>query len=529
MARPIALLVSVGLAAIAAMACAVDQATTTVPATKVTEPAGPATATGTPREPAGLVKVGLTALPANGDPHVAGFVGPWAYWAHHVFDGLTMIDDGGNQVSPRLAASWRQPDPLTWEFSLASVRFHDGTPVTAQDVKFSLDRFKDPAIRASARIREIQVTVVDPATVRMQRVVNGQPAPEAMMTWLMMDQPVLPQAYFDRVGPDRFGMEPVGTGPYRVTQFEANKSVIMEMHPGSYRQVESGPVRIEWFNLQENAVRMAALRTGEVHVIADATPDQARGLQNDGFAIHSYVGNQYTKMNMPPDRPEFVSREVRQAMNYAVDKRAMVDVLFSGFGKELPGQFFAPSTFGFNPAVQPYPFDVARARQLMAQAGYPNGFRSEIRYTPIILHAQDVSLIVREQLRAIGIETELRSLEPAVLIQMLASPSPAREIYLQPGGGSADALSALSPMRWSDPRKLYNNPEFDRIVTQAENELDMEVRRQLLQRATLLMRDDPPVLFLYYTVQLYATSRHVEGFAFHDSGRFFLDQVRVRS
>jgi peptide/nickel transport system substrate-binding protein len=417
------------------------------------------------------------------------------------------------------------PSGRNWDFTLADAKWQDGTPVTADDLVFTIQKMNDPRFQRGIAPRLLKSTAValDSRTVRITLA-----APEGFMASLASDIELHPKAYIEKNGDQVFESKPIGTGPFIVTEFVPENRIVMKAWPDSFRYVPGGPAEIQWFNLADSGTRLAALRTGEIDIMADVSPDQIAAVKVDGARIADTFGTQFTRWQFATEAPEFQDRRVRQAINLAVDKQAVVDQIFGGFGGVLPGQLMGPTVFGFNPAVQAYPYDPARARALLAEAGFPNGFRTAVKYSASTLGATDVASATAENMTRVGIQTEIRLMEPAVLIAETREVGRRTGLYLLPGGGTFDGLSPLFTLDSTNPRLYANNKDLDRAIQAAQVELDIDKRRKFIQDANAIMRDDAPVVFMFFTPQLWGIGKRVDGFTFADNSRFYLNSVSLK-
>ena len=339
-----------------------------------------------------------------------GLVGP-------LWDWLTEIDAGG-KLTPGLALSWKAgEDGKSWTFKLRTgVKFHDGSEMTAEDVQFTLmEGFRRPKAKAS-RVRQFRkgikdVQVVDRHTVT---VVTARPWPT--FPYDMSFQPgiegiVLPKAYIEKVGWDGFAQKPVGTGPWKFVKHEVGNFIEFEAVKDHWRASPNFD-RLRTVLVKEPATRVAMLKTGQVDV-ARISLDEVQEVSKGGFKIaedpqptsvriHLYA-TYYDKAGPVKDA------RVRQALNLAVNKQEIVDTLLHGKGKPAAVFPISPISIGFPADLKPYPYDPAKARKLLAEAGYPNGFSIKLFALPTAGFTQYLQLaeIVAGYWEAIGVKTSI--------------------------------------------------------------------------------------------------------------------------
>lgn len=339
-----------------------------------------------------------------------GLVGP-------LWDWLTEIDAAG-KLSPGLALSWKPgEDGKSWTFKLRpGVKFHDGSEMTAEDVQFTLmEGFRRPKAKAS-RVRQFRkgikdVQVVDRHTVT---VITAKPWPT--FPYDMSFQPgiegiVLPKAYIKKVGWDGFAQKPVGTGPWKFVKHEVGNFIEFEAVKDHWRKSPNFD-RLRTVLVKEAATRVAMLKTGQVDV-ARISLDEVQDVTKAGFKIaedpqptsvriHLYA-TYYDKAGPVKDV------RVRQALNLAVNRQEILDTLLHGKGKPAAVFPSSPISIGYPADLKPYPYDPAKAKKLLAEAGYPNGFSIKLFALPTGGFTQYLQLaeIVAGYWEAIGVKTSI--------------------------------------------------------------------------------------------------------------------------
>ncbi|MCS6801069.1 MAG: ABC transporter substrate-binding protein [Chloroflexota bacterium] len=443
------------------------------------------------------------------DPHAAIGNNPRRYG---LYECLVAQDEAG-RLEPALASSWRNVDATTWEFKLAPNRkFHDGSPVTAEDVKYSLDRATNPELRLAilARTGTIdQTTIVDPSTIRI--TTKG---PDPILLKRVALVVIVPKAYLERIGPAEFATKGMGTGPYMVKEFNGTDRLLLVANP--HYPTKPGASEILVRSVPEASARIAGLRTGELDLIDNVPIDQYEavtraGMQvivfNQGQTIGAFI---FSTLAGEPTQ----NKLVRQAINYAVDKEAIARDIFKGLTRPT-GQVVQTTTVGYNPNIRPYPYDPARARQLLAQAGYPTGFRIRMAVTLGTTAAEPTFLLIQSNLRDVGIEAAIeQSADSAFLLDHWYGRTQRAHI-LTAGLLNSPAMDADFALTWfrgnePEPARRHNDPEFDRYYLASLTEMDEKKRVELLQKAIEVMYENPPFLFLVDGVRLWAASSKLE-------------------
>jgi ABC-type transport system substrate-binding protein len=319
---------------------------------------------------AAVVTVALGVAVPTLDPGIPAGT-PAATVRRHIYEGLVSMTEDG-KIVPELASEWTvSRDGLTWTFRLRKgVSFHDGTPFDAAAMKASLDRILDPkeALPNRRYLEAIdRVEAPDPQTVR---IVLKEPF-GAFLQHLAYDQGfAVSPAALAKHGKD-IAKNPVGTGPYRFDSQVSGQSITLTRFP-QYRGGQPALAKLIFTTVSEDATRVAQLESGQASVIVNVPPREAVRLgSRKDLAILSKEGNRVAHIGINVTKKPFDDKRVRQALNFAVTKRGVVTGILSGYGAEAQS-IVAPSTWGYR-AVPIYRYDVGRAKQLLAEAGYPKG------------------------------------------------------------------------------------------------------------------------------------------------------------
>jgi peptide/nickel transport system substrate-binding protein len=270
-------------------------------------------------------------------------------------------------------------------------------------------------------------------------------------------------------------------------------------------------------SIPESSARVAGLKTGDLDMISGVTLDQADQLKAAGFQIIPFTQGQSLGAFLftnQPDQPTS-NKLVRQALNYAIDKDTLAKSVFHGYTKPEAGQVVQSTTVGYNPNIKAYPYDPAKAKQLLAQAGYPNGVKIKVDAPTFATEAQATWLYIQNQWKDIGVDADINLISDTgqfldrwygrvqrgqVLgVSLLNSPS-------------MDADFALTWFKGTtpDPQRFYNNPAFDGPYLASTTEVNEQKRTDDLQQAIAAMYEDPPYLFLVEGFGLYAASASLD-------------------
>jgi peptide/nickel transport system substrate-binding protein len=427
----------------------------------------------------------------------------------NIFDTLVRLADNGRDFAGELAESWRVVDATTWQFKLRrGVKFHNGEDFTAEAVKFSLESVQSP--ERNARMRPIytafkEVRVDDPHTVS---IVTHKPyaITLAQLQYLM----ILPPGYAKQVGWEEFGRKPVGTGAFKLREWQKDVRVVLDANDAYWKGKPK--VRTVAFKpIPEDAARIAALQRGEVDII-DAIPyDRIREIEGgQNLRVSQRQGEQiYIGLDVLRVEP-FKSREVRQALNYAVDADGIVKNLLLGYAVRLNGPFF-PTTPGYDPNLKPYPYDPERAKRMIAQAGYPNGFEVEFTLSPTlqgIAKGQEVAEAIAGQLARVGVRARLAVHESAAMFSLYSAKK--LQMYMFPWKSSPESGRHLETLLHSKTRGYYyQNPDADRLLEAYFAALEPKKREELGRELHAFTREDAPWIFLYQQQDLFGVRKNV--------------------
>jgi len=438
-----------------------------------------------------------------------------------VSETLTRISPGGGEVLPALAVSWSvSSDGKTWTFKLRpGVRFHDGTPFNAEAVKFNVERILDPATRAPARPAFTmidRVVPVDETTVQMITAGPFAPLP-AQLAYapIAMNSPT----QVKKLGANYF-TAPVGTGPFKFVHHQKGREVRLVANKeywGGVPYLEGVLMR----PIPETAARIMALEAGEVDAVYHVPPrDAARLRANPKFAVLTPPPQRKIFIGMNVQWGPFKDKRVRQALNYAVDKKAIVDKIFLGLAKITDSP--VPHTgYGYFP-IKAYEYNPARARQLLAEAGYPNGFRATLHYGPgRFLLDTEVVEAVQFYLAAVGVKMEIIRMEwgayQAVLRKSVQE-SDVQMFFIGWGLPTLDADLAVKDYTeeaWAPGglnNMYYARDDLTRLILAQRFFTDSEKRLYALRKIQEIIMEDAPQIFLYTEPQIHAKKADVKDF-----------------
>lgn len=447
----------------------------------------------------------------------------------NIFDSLVTRGTDMSIVSG-LAESWEQIEPTVLEMVLRDeVVFSNGEPFTAEDVKFSLDRVLDPEGGSAQRgwISTVDsIEVVDPQTVRIHTA-QPDPALLARLTLIAM----VPDEYTTEVGAQGLADAPVGTGPYVIGEWQRGDYVDLDINPtywGEAPEIEHARFRA----ISDTAARVAALSAGDADIVTALPPDFATSIasaENTEVATVESSRVLFISLVNTNEGP-LTNQLVRQAINHAVNKEAIIEQLLLGNGVasgDVNGHLLR--LLGEDYESDIYAYDPDRARDLLAEAGYPDGF-SIAMDTPNGRYPmdRDVAQVVAAQLGEVGIDVDLRVQEWGTYTQMFTSHNTA-PMYLL--GWS---LPSLDPDSWATPQLGEGEPlanfEDEEIwakIEEAKAEMDPDARLELYREFNDLVNEKAPWLFLYQQIDLYGYNTRIDFEARSDEG-IRLNQIGLK-
>jgi len=457
------------------------------------------------------LRVGVRAGPEAIDPAYMA-LGNHAAAVKNMFDTLVWVDEN-LQVQPGLAVSWRPLDGSTWEFKLREgVTFHDGSPFTAADVKFSIERVPvaaGPDGGLTLYTRTIAgVDVVDARTIRIRTHGSHAALPQDMTRMFIVSSRIPRDA---RTAEFNSGQAAIGTGPFRFVSWTPRGDLVVERVAGHWRG-DAPWSRVTLVEISNDAARVAALLSGRVDFVNYVPVSDITRLKRDrniavfqGESIYTFIlyPDMREDMSVPAmrmitdkqgntlPRNPFLDPRVREALSLAIDRRGIVQSVFEGYATPA-AQLMPNYMFGADPNPPPLPYDPARARALLAEAGYPNGFRFPLYCSSDRLPGDGATCQALGQLFArIGLEVQVNAQPRTIFF-----PARTRGDYpiTMAGWGTLTGEAGytlsgfvhckrpggrLGPFNASH----YCNEELDKLIAEALGTLDEEKRRALFQRA----------------------------------------------
>jgi len=411
------------------------------------------------------------------------------------------------QLVPELAQSWKALDDRTWEVRLREgVKFHDGTPFDGNAVKANLDRVRvKGATHVSGGFTTIEeVRVPEPHVVHIVTVKPDPLLPARLAQWGA--QIVAPSQL--AAGNEVLAAKAVGTGPYRFAEWRKDDMLVLEANP-DYWGTPPKFQRVVFRPIPDEFARVSALLAGEVDLVVNIPVDFVEQIKSGaGTYVAETLASATDVFIMGLDEP-LKHQKVRLALNLAIDRKKLLDTLFKGYGQPV-AQGAAPTDFGYNPEIKDYPYDPARARALLAEAGYPNGFAVDVQSSSgYILGDTLVVEAVVEMLKDIGVTATPKVLEIARRTEMLGKRAVTGLLLANPGSTLFDAdgivwrllhPASIAGAYWPHSQE---GSDFYKLMETARYTIDQDKRRELYYEAAQTLHEDPPWLYLWQEFFLY--------------------------
>ena len=485
-------------------------------------PAGAAPAGGT-------LRIGIDVDAGTLDPRLANDTTARRV-IEQVFDGLVELDPR-LRPQPALAESWTQVSPTVWVFRLRrNVRFHDGTPLTADDVVFTYTTILDPALRAPLRTLYTpiaRVEAVDAATVRFTLSTPYAPLLK------YADMGIVPKAAVERAGPE-FAQRPVGTGPYRFAAWQRNSRITLEANP-DYWKGRPRLGQVVFHIIPDNTTRAAALEAGDVDLIHSplSPQDVARLRAAPRVRVIEMTGLGITYLNMNQADPVIRDPRIRRAVAHLIPQRTIVRQIYREMDRPATSVLLPAWTGVYTDEITQPGHDIARARALLAEAGWTDSNRDGVldrggQRLSITLrtHSEDpnrvqVAELLVSILRSSGIEARVEITEFPGLVAALLSGNYQIALVgwlglVDPDRGMYNQFHSRGSQNW----EKYSNPRVDALLDEGRQKADPAERARVYREVARIVAAELPYYVLTYQGYVVAISRRVEGFTPIPSGSF---------
>ncbi|AQQ54587.1 ABC transporter substrate-binding protein [Planococcus lenghuensis] len=458
--------------------------------------------------------------------------------AQSILETLTTFTEGGTTVEPLLATNWTESeDSLTYTFELREgVKFHDGTDFTAEDVVYNFERWMNGNGQSAPMYGNVfggyegdethdfaSIEAIDEYTVEFTL---NSPQPTFLKDLALTPFSISSPEAIEEFGED-YRSNPVGTGPFVFEEWQRNDRIMLNAFEDYWLEDHPKLEQVIFRTIPENSARMNALLSGEVDMIAGVDPENIEQIkENPELELYSRPPLNLGYLGMTVTHEPFDDPLVRRALSHAVDKEAMIEAFFGG--QAIPAKNpIPPAVEGYNDDIEPYPYDPEKAKEMLAEAGYPDGFEMELWAMPVsrpyMPDAANVAEYLQSSFADIGITAEIVTYEWATYIEK-AIDGEADAFLLGWTGMNGDADNFLYTL-WHGSNigatnsTQYDNPELNAILDKARTITDSEQRNELYRQAQEIMHEDPPVIPLVHTSPSLAGKDNITGFDPHPTGR----------
>lgn len=450
--------------------------------------------------------IGITNTINTFDPHMTASVGTDLSLLSHIYPSL-VLRGPDMKIAPSLATEWKSVDDLTWRITLRSdATFNDGEKIDAEAVKWNFDRVRDPAL--NARIKAwfaliSDVKVISPTELEIK---TSAPYP-AMIEQLSMFF-LLPPKWAAEHKP---ATETASGGPYVLSSVRPGESFTLDANPqywGGKPDFDQVVIRV----IPEPASRVAALLAGEVDFVNSIPTTEIQRIKDNGSAQAGAVPSTRTVfIKFNTTKPPLDNKLFRQALNYAVDKEGIVKAIFNDQAEIARCEVMSKTYFGFNPDLKPYPYDPDKAAELLEQAG---GAPSEpIEFdvpSGTYLNGGEVVQAVASQLEEIGVKTKIVEMQfSAYMDKYLKTKDLAPLSLLSQAWPTIDADGLLTLFAPGNMYAYWDNADFGKALADGRSTMDKSKRQEAYKKATEVMCDEAPALFLYTQPATFGLSKRI--------------------
>ena len=447
-----------------------------------------------------------------------------------IYDTLVQYRGDTTDIEPALAVAWdSSTDGLTWTFHLRQgVQFHDGTPFDAAAAVFSLNR----AIALSDNVYLIsQVIALDAFTIQITLQTPYAPFISALT---QLKFAIVSPTAIEHLG-ENLGTNPVGTGPFKFLQWDKDDKIVLTAN-NAHWSGKPALDRLIFRSIPDNAERLMALQQGDLHVMEFPNPDDIPLIQNDSrleLAIQPGLNVGYLAMNM--EKPPFDNPKVRLAMNHAINKIEIVEHLYQGLGIPAKGPI-PPALWSYDDTIEDYTYNPELARQLLAEAGYPDGFETTLWALPVprpyIPNGSALAEMLQSDLQNVGITARIVTYDWATYVEKIQNGEHDMAMLGWSAGGDPDdffyyLLSKTTAQKPALNIAFYRSDEMQDVLERARMSTNQSERIELYQQAQAIFHKDVPWVPLAHAQRLLVVNRSVQNLKLAPVGWKYLRHVSL--
>lgn len=459
-----------------------------------------------------------------------GNVNIWMF--NLVMEGLVKTSDDGTKIESCLAESWDiSDDKVTYTFHLRKgVKFSDGSPLTVEDWVFSLNRARtsegSPWKFALEAVKDVIAKDENTLVITLK-----EPWAPFLADLAMFNATVTSKAYFEKLGEEGYSQKPLGTGPYYIEEWKKGEYLLFKKNPYYWREGLPKTDEIKVVVVPDDNTRIMQLQSGDVDIATFIPFNRMEELKNNPnlntIAVPS-TETRYAVINTT--RKIFSDAKVRQALHYATDKDALVKMVLYGYG-EVATSFMPKSGMYWNDQLHEYSYDIEKAKQLLKEAGYPNGFDLEMITRSGNIVDQQIATVLKEQWSKIGVNVNIVQLEAATATQKYRN----FETDIALRGWTNDICD---PSQLVDYACVYDNikcfytgwknDEVEKLAKQGKTELDPEKRKEIYFKIQELFAKDTPLIYLFYVPYPVAMQKNITGFVQTPLGNYRFENLEKK-
>ncbi|WP_432663173.1 glutathione ABC transporter substrate-binding protein [Wukongibacter baidiensis] len=429
------------------------------------------------------------------------------------------------ELVPGLAESWNQVDDTTWEFKIREgVKFHNGEELKASDVKFSIDR-----MLASKKVAHIVEAIESVEVADDYKVIikTAEPFGPLLAHLSHTATSIVNEKAVTEAG-ENYGQNPVGTGPFKFVSWDAGDKITLERFDDYYKGAANVKT-VVFRNITEGTNRTIGLETGELDIAYEIEPiDKDRVANHEKLQLIEGPSLSMNYIGMNTQKEPFNNVKVRQAINLAINADDIISAVLNGAGQKANSPI-GPRVFAHNDAIEPYGFDVEKAKELLKEAGHENGFKTTIWTNDNPIRMQ-IAQIAQAQLKEIGIDVTIEPLEWGSYLERTAKGE--HDMFIlgwvtvtaDPDYGLY-ALYNSSQHGGAGNRTYFTNAEVDKLLQEGRTAIDPEKRAEAYKKAQEIIVSEAPDVMLYYQTQNVGASKTVKGFELHPAGHHSIYEV----
>lgn len=459
---------------------------------------------GTP-VPGGSVVYGMTQDLASLDPHMKTDAGTRDV-VFNLYEGLVKPTSDGSLVPAVASDVTISDDAKVYTFTLRDgITFHDGTLVTVEDVKYSIDRYAEIQGESSAFSIVSDVVIQDEKTV----VVNLKESYSEFLP--MITVAIIPQSNEDPVG------HPIGTGPFKFVSYAPGQKLVLEKYEGYWQEGLPSLDKVEFKFIADANTAFMELQAGTIDILKNLSSAKAQTLEGSEFNIVEGNMNLVHAMYLNCEYEPLSDAKVRQALCYAVDRNAINSFLFNGKSKIIGSHMIPTMGKYYEPqAENVYTYDPAKAKELLAEAGYPDGFDLQITVSSAHSLHVDTCQIIAEQLKQVGINATINQVEWSTWLEETYRQGKFQATVVGFDGTLAPS-DFMMKYRTGDVKNFmhYSNEEYDQVFTEAYETIDDAKKAELYKQAQMILAEDAAAVYIEDPANLVAVSKKFAGYQFY--------------